>query len=309
MSAAIVIVPTTITDAMLVSCTIAEPDTGETPWDAGTSWTVGQYVIRTTTHRRYKNLIAGINATLPEVAALEVSPRWLDVGPTNRWAQFDRKIGTSSAVATTMTTVIKPGSAEGLALLELVGRRVDITAVDRSGGIEIYSRSINLDATQIDSVYDWMFNERVQRSNVVFVDLPGQYPRMEITVTVTSTEGASIGVLAAGRAHNIGSTERGAGAGIINFGSVKNDGFGGRDWEEGDFARRVTLPIQGTWDDYNRIDRLLTKQRSTPCIYIGSQLETMEPLLAYGVYRDLYITVPQFPITRMNLEVEGLSNS
>lgn len=31
--------------------------------------------------------------------------------------------------------------------------------------------------------------------------------------------------------------------------------------------------------------------------------------MAYGVYRDLYITVPNYPTIAMNLEIDGMSNS
>ena len=101
----------------------------------------------------------------------------------------------------------------------------------------------------------------------------------------------------------------GAGAGIINFGKVTDDGFGNRTWIEGDWANRVTLPLIGNTADFNRIHRQLASVRSTPCIYIGSSLDSMEPLVAYGVFRDLYITVPNYPTIAMNLEIDGMSNS
>lgn len=304
-----VIVPTPITDAMLVSCTTAEPASGEVLWSAATSYTVGQVVARSTTHRRYQNLIAGVDATLPETAALAVPKRWLDIGTTNRWAQFDRKIGTATTSTGTLTTVIKPGSADGLALLGLVGVGVSVSGKSATGGSIIYSKTIDLDGSIIGSVYDWMFGERIQKRNVVLTDLPGQYPSMEITVTITSTSGAAVGVLAVGRVMTIGATEYGAGAGIINFGKVSDDGFGNRTWIEGEWANRVTLPLVANRGDLNRIHRQLAGVRSTPCIYIGSDMDSLEPLICYGVFRDLYITVPNFSTIALNLEIDGLNNA
>ena len=306
---AIMIVPTVITDAMLVSCTTAEPASGEAAWNAATSYTVGQVVIRTTTHRKYENLIAGVNATLPELATTGVTPRWLDVGATNRWAQFDKKIGTATTSTGNLTTVIKPGSAEGLAILDLVGRTVSVSIKTATGGTVIYSKTVDLDGSIVESVYDWMFGDIIQKRNVLLTDLPGQYPSMEVTVTVNSTTGAAVGVLAVGRSTTIGSTEYGAGAGIINFGKVADDGFGNRTWIEGEWANRVTLPLIANTSDFNRLHRQLAAVRSTPCIYIGSSLDSMEPLVCYGVFRDLYITVPNNPTIALNLEIDGMNNS
>ena len=303
------IVPTVITDAMLVSCTTAEPAAGEVLWDAATSYTVGDVAIRTTTHRQYECLIAGVNATLPESSTTGVTPRWLDIGPSNRWAQFDKKIGTATTSTGNLTTVIKPGSAEGLALLDLVGRSVDVIVKTDTGGVVVLTRTIDLDGSIIGSVYDWMFTDFVQKRNAILTDLPGQYPSMEITVTVNSTTGAEVGVLAVGWSSTIGATEYGAGAGIINYGKVSDDGFGNRTWIEGDWANRVILPLIANTSDFNRLHRQLAAVRSTPCIYIGSSLDSMEPLVCYGVFRDLYITVPNNPTIALNLEIDGMNNS
>ena len=298
------IVPATATDALLVSCTVAEPASGETTWNAATAYTVGQEAIRTTTHRKYKRIVAGTTATEPE----NDTTNWLDIGATNRWSQFDRKVGTKTTGTTSVTTVIKPGSAEGLALLDVLGTSVDVTVRETPGGSIAYTRSIDLDASIVTSVYDWMYGEYSQRLNVVLTDLPGQFPSCEITVTVNSTTGSAIGVLAVGRVQALGATEYGAGAGIINWGKVTDDGFGNREWIEGEWANRVTLPIVANKSDMNRLHRQLAAVRSTPCIYIGSALADFEPLVCYGVYRDLYITVPYYSVVQMNLEIDGLNN-
>ncbi len=308
-SAAVTRAADVVTGSGLVYSPTAEPASGETLWNAATSYTVGQVVARTTTHHLYENLIAGVNATLPENATTGVTPRWLDLGATNRWSQFDQKIGTATTSTTSLTTIVKPGLGEGLALLDLIGVTAKISATDAGSGVVIFERTVDLDSTTIESVFDWMFSDRVQKRNVVITDIPAQYPNMVVAVTIESTTGSAIGVFAVGRAIFIGATEYGAGAGIINFGKVTDDGFGNRTWIEGYWANRVTLPMVGNTSDFNRIHRQLATVRSTPCIYIGSALDSMEPLVCYGVFRDLYITVPNYPSIAMNLEIDGMSNS
>ena len=303
------IVPVQITDAMLVSCTVPEPAPGETEWNAATAYTVGQVAIRTTTHHKYKRLVAGTTPALPESDIVN----WLDIGATLKWAQFDRKIGTQTTGPSPLTTVLRVGSAEGLALLELQGQTARVRQYDKAitdpAKVLVFERTIDLDGLVVTDVYDWMFGTSEQKLNAVITDLPGQYTSGDIEVTITSSGTVGIGVLAVGRSHSIGAVEYGAGAGIINWGKVSEDGFGGREWLQGDWASRVTLPVIAERFDFPRIHRLLAKQRSTPCIYIGSELAEMEPLIVYGVYRDAYITVSNYSILSYNLEIEGLSNT
>lgn len=306
------IVPTKITDAMLVSCTVPEPAPGETLWNAATAYIVGMEAIRTTTHRKYKRLIAGTTAASPETDTSD-PPNWLDIGATNRWSQFDQKIGTQTKGASPLTTVLRVGSAEGLALLELLGQTARVRQYDKPitdpSKILVFEREIDLDGLIVTDIYDWMFGESEQKLNAVITDLPGQYTSGDIEVTITGGATVGVGVIAVGRGYKIGKTEYGAGAGVISWGKINDDGFGGREWVEGEWASRVTLPVKAERYDFQRIHRLLAQQRSNPCIYIGSEIPTLEPLIVYGVYRDAYITVPNFQYITYNLEIEGLSNA
>jgi len=299
-----VIVPVAITDAMLTSCTVAEPAAGETAWVSGATYAIGDIRIRTETHKRYKRITAGAGTTAPESDAVN----WLDIGATNRWSQFDEKIGTLTNTTGTLTTVLKPGSVEGLALLDMVGTTATISVKDAPGGTVVYSRSVDLDGSIVTSVYDWMYIPIEQRINLALTDLPGQYPGCEVTVTLTSASTVSLGVLAVGRVQTIGSTQYGAGAGIINWGKVTDDGFGNRTWLEGDWSDRVTLPLIMNRSDFTRVHRQLARLRSTPSIYIGTELSGFDPLVCYGVFKDLYITVDNFPTCSLNLEIEGMNN-
>lgn len=300
-----VIIPTAVTDTALKSCTVAEPASGETEWDAATAYTLGQEAIRATLHKKFKRKAAGTTATAPESDAAN----WLEIGATNRWAQFDQKIGSRTTVPSgNITTVLELGSIEGVALLDLRGKSVTVTLKQTPGGPVAWTRSQNLDDTPVQSVYDWMYGEYRQLYNVIFSDLPGQFPSGELTVTVTgNADGAAIGALVAGRVHAIGLTQYGAGSGLLNWGKVVDDGFGNRTWEEGDYANRVTLPLVIENSDMTRVKRLLTTVRSTPSVYVAGCMPEYDSLNCYGVYRDLYITIPHYGFVTCNLEIDGLN--
>ncbi len=298
-----VITPTKITDTMLISCTVAEPGPGEIAWVSGTTYAVNDIRILTSTHKKYKRAIAGAGTTAPNLD----TANWVDIGATARWAQFDAKIGTVTSAATSTTTVLDAGSVGGLALLELTGSSATVSMLEAPGGATVYSKTIALDDTVIESVYDWMYAPFVQRKNWVLSDLPGQYPSGRITITITGTT-AAVGVLSVGRVTEIGSTEYGAGAGLINWGKVTDDGFGNREWVEGAYSSRITLPIVIDTSSFSNVYRALVALRSTPAIYIGTEISKYDPLVCYGVFKDLYMTIPNNAIGTYNLEIEGLNN-
>lgn len=116
-----VIPPVSITPAMITACSIAEPDTGETAWNAATSYTVGTQVIRTTTHKKYECLVAGVDAGLPE----NTPARWLDVGSTNKYAMFELTRNTVSTAISQLSFSVQPGvRINSLGLLGLKGNTV-----------------------------------------------------------------------------------------------------------------------------------------------------------------------------------------
>lgn len=288
---------------MLISCTVPEPAPGEALWVSGTTYAVNAEVILTSLHKKYRRAIAGAGAVAPNLD----TTNWVDIGSTLRWAQFDRKIGTRTTAATSLTTVLAPGSIEGIALLDLLGTTATITCIASPGGATIYSKTFDLDNSIITDVYDWMFNPVLQRVNLVLTDLPGQYPSCRITVTIAGFA-AGVGVLVVGRSLAIGAAQYGAGAGLINYGKVKDDGFGNREWTEGGYSSRVTLPILLEQADFSAVYRSLVALRSTPAVYIGSEIQSLDPLICYGVFKDLYMTIPNFSICNYNLEIEGLNN-
>src|SRR5450830_645245 len=71
-----ILVPLTITEAMLADCNIAEPAASEVEWVSGTAYALGDRRIRKSTHRIYEcvKAVAGGRAVLPEVDA----EYWLD---------------------------------------------------------------------------------------------------------------------------------------------------------------------------------------------------------------------------------------
>lgn len=303
MSGMKIIKPTTITPAMLASSTVPEPDAanGEVAWNAATNYAVGAEVIRTTTHCKYMRKVSGTSATLPE----NDTTNWQNIGPTNRWAMFDRKVGTATKAATTVTAVMTPGPVSGLGALELVGReaKVTLTVADTI----VYERELSLDGRIVTTVYDWFFGEYEQLTDFVLTDLPQHFATGQLTVEVSGTAGASIGVLQVGQVLEVGHTLFGGSVGINDNSRKEKDAFGNMDVTERSYSKRMNLQVVTKKSDFNKLYRKLAELRATPCIYIGADEPGNEPMINYGFYKDFGIAVSYPQLNLLNIEIEGLS--
>lgn len=297
-----IINPTTLTDAMLVSSTAPEND--YTAWNAATNYTLGATVMRAVTgvHKNYENLIAGIDATLPELAPT----RWLDLGATNRWKMFDTKVGTETTVTSPLTVVMNPGSVGGIALLELTGTQLVVSMKDVSGGTVVYTNTIQLDGTIVTDFFDWFYADYVQLTDTTLTDLPAQYTSSELTVSLTSSTTVACGVCSFGKVIGIGDTQYGATVGIISFSKKETDAFGNTVVTVRANSKRNSLKVVTEKAKFNYIYRALAALDSIPCVYIATEESGFEPLIVYGFYRDFSIDVA-YPNNHLcNLEIEGL---
>lgn len=294
-----VLKPAPVTDDMLVSSTAAEDD--YPVWNAAVAYAAGGKCILN--HRIYESLQAGNLNHAPETDA----SYWLDIGPVNRWAMFDDVVGTYTRRGGPLTVVLRPGVVSGIALMELEGRQACITMTDVPGGAVVYQRTIDLDGTPVQSFFDWFYRPYEQLTDLVLTDLPGWFPFCELTVSITATAGdVKCGVCKVGEVIDIGATEYGAGAGILDFSRKERDSFGRYSVVERSFSRRASLKVLTEKADFNRIFRTLAGLRATPCIWIGIDGPGYEPLMIYGFYRDFSIDVPYPTFHYCSLDIEGL---
>lgn len=227
-----ILVPITLTDAMLSSSTIAEPAAGETAWNAATSYTVGQRCILTATHRVYENLIAGVNATSPDQALTGATPRWLDYGPTNRWAAFDGVVNTPSTATTTFTYVVLPGFFNAIAFYGMDGATITVSIKTAPGGSVFYTYTGSLIEPAVD-YYDYYFGTIRGLSKLVLSGIL-LYANPEVTITVTAASGVTVkaGMIAFGDLRplisegQMGGTQQGASAEPFTYSYINTDAFG-----------------------------------------------------------------------------------
>lgn len=297
-----VMLPVTMTDAMLVSSTEAETD--HPAYNAGTTYADGANVIKD--HRRYESLQNGNTGNDPATA----TAWWLDIGPTNRWAMFDERVNTvTTAAASTLTVRIEPGTIiNAVALVECACESARVRFYDESANL-VYDETRNLDQTSIGDWLEYLTNEYYWISEALFTDIPpiaGGELKVDLTSAATSPK-PSIGNLAFGRVYDIGQTQSGAKVGITDYSRKSTDAFGVTSLVQRDYARRMTASVLIDNVYLRKIYKLLASLRATPCVWIGTDdLDRYTPLLVYGYYKDWSVGVEYPTYSIYSLEVEGM---
>lgn len=297
-----VIAPVTLIDSMVTASSVAEPAATETAWVSGTTYAANDVRIRPSTHRQYQRVSAGAGTTPPE----SDTANWEDIGPTQKWAMFDAAVNTQSSATGTLSVTVTPGLVGGLALMELVGSTVTITQKDAPGGTVVYTKTISLDGTLITDWYQYFFEPYVQKSVLVLTDLC-PYPNNEITITIAGAGSVKCGVCLLGMVYDIGGTQYGASAGIIDYSAKVTDAYGTTKVTQRAFSKRLEAKFMVYNTKLNKVHTILASLRSTPALWIGAEdSQYANPMVVLGFYKDFSIAI-NYPTTSLcSMQIEGV---
>jgi hypothetical protein len=301
------IVPTSITDAMLVSSTVPESEYDE--WNASVVYPAGHLVARSTQHSVFKRVSTGSSSDPPESDLIN----WTRVGPTNKWSCLDLAVGTATTVKgsgptgstdqVSMSYTIAPGQVRGLALMDMDANSLVVTMT--SDGEDVYELNLSPmgPSEDVDNYYDYFFAAIVPRRLLVATDIP-PYVNGRITVTLTGAGSVSLGSLIVGDVYQLGEVLSGASVGIIDFSRKERDDFGVITFAERSYARRMTLPLLLNTSAVDAAVNRLARFRARPVVWVGSP--SSESLTVYGICRDFSMAIPGPMVSTCSLEIEGL---
>lgn len=297
-----VIPPLEIIDAMLTSSTAAEPGPGETLWDSLTNYSVGDEVYREENHTRYRNQIAGTDATPPE----DAPDRWKKLGPTNKFAMFDTYRNTATVLPSSITVVLTPGErVDSIGLAGLVANSVTVSMT--SDGDTVYNHTEDLNTREVFNWYDYFFKPFTTKKSVALFDLP-PYTNGVITVIITATSGnAECGACVLGMYEYIGDVQYEAESDAPSFAKINRDEFA-----QAELIPRPNVPktIQNIWLEKSRVNRaraLRDSLNARPAFWAGlhdSGDGYFEALLILGIYRRFVINLrhPEHAVISLELE-------
>jgi hypothetical protein len=293
-----VVNPIVVTPAMLTS---SVPETDYAEWNAATAYVVGNRVIRASMHKVYERLVSGTTATAPESDAVN----WLDVGYTNRWKIFDQSTGSQTTNATSIVMTIVPGAVVNtVGLLNLSAASVRVKVTDPTAGM-VYDTT---KYTAIDNtIGDWdayFFDYITRTDTLIFDDLPN-YVSASIEVTISEGTTAACGVLAIGRAIELGGIQYGATMGIVDYSRKEADAFGGYTLLQRAYSNRNNFKLMIPKEIVNQVKKLLSELRATPVLWIGSQEYT--GTINYGFYKDFSITISYPSFSECVIDIESMT--
>jgi len=296
-----VLVPNTITT--IANATLAEPNTGETEWVSAASYTLGDVVIRTTTHRQYAALQTHTGRTaLPE----DDPTYWDDIAPTDLWAPFDNYVNTAATADGTLSYTISPGffdtfsvhGAQAQALTYVVSDSADQTLA--SGSLAMYEDAMGLQ--------EYLFSTLKTKSSVIVSGLP-IYPDATLTVTLLGDGQVSLGMLNIGMVRNLvsdfGGTEYGATAEPITYSRIATDDFGNTTIIKRHAATSMRASVVLAQTQANAALRVVQEVLDVPCTWIASAAPGYEGLIVFGLANGV-LSYEGPTHARLNLMVKGL---
>jgi hypothetical protein len=282
-----------INGGFLTSSSIAD---GTSPdpalWVASTSYVIGDRVRLASTKKIYENIVAGVNSTSPDISAISDTPKWAEIGYTNKWAMFDTLRNSASRAAGDISIVVTPGKRiDSVALLNLVNVSSVVVTVTSSSTI-VYSNTITTGAAEL-----------------VITDLP-PFTNMVISVVLSGPGTIEVGSVLFGNAEYIGELQYGARIGSNNFSTVNRDSFGTASLVQRGSVPKLSLTLIVKSGFIDRILSVRNSLNATPAVWIGLNpgvvSEYFGPLLILGFYNTFSIQLTSPIHATITLEIEEI---
>jgi hypothetical protein len=294
--------PIEITDSLLISSSVPEDDYAV--WAAGTAYVAGDRVIVLATHKIYEALQSTTGHS-PPAYLTGTSPRWLEVGATNRWRMLDRQVGSQTAATGDLVLTIDCSGQGYVALLMMEAVSLDLEVYDNEEEAVIFEKSIDLQtSSHIIDFYTYIFSPFLYLRNIV-ISIPNVYSG-ELTITLHS-DLAKCGELLLGNVLNLGCTNFGADVGIKDYSMKEVDDFGNYSILQRAFSKTGAFDLTISSFELEYIYNTLATYRSTPVLWLPTDAEFYSSTtMIYGFYKDFNITIQYFNSCSCSLEVEGL---
>lgn len=279
--------------------------TDSTPaWDSGTTYAGGDKVRHA--YFLWESL-QGTNLNKQP----DLNPTWwIKLGPDNMHAMFDEQVSTVSTGTTKMTFVVKPGSIDSVALINMVGITAKITSYDQVSQTVVARRVIGLSGLDVFDWYQYFFYDPLLvRTQAIITDLP-VYPNALITVEIEAlpSETVSLACAVFGLVESIGGTQYGATSGIVDYSIKDTDEFGTATFIRRAFSKRLSTRDYVDNLSLNRVQRYLYNIRATPVVWIANDDPRLEEaLVVYGFYKEFSVEIPYPSFSLCSLEIEGLT--
>lgn len=274
-------------------------------WDSGTTFSQGDIVnvVGTNYHHQF---VSVANSNVNHDPVLDTAGTyWLDMGWNNRWALLDTSVSSQTTNWQTMSyTLSFSAFADTVAVLNTYAKQIRVEMTTVAEGVVFDETFEMLSDDGITDYEPYFFYPAVMKRDLIVVNIP-QYLNYTIKVTWTA-EGEEVrcGALICGLRSNIGATQYGASIGIRDFSTKEQNDFGDFFVVERAYSKRMNCTVYVYRENTDYVANLLADYRSTPLLFIGSNLYSSTAI--FGFLKDWNEEI-DLPITPCTMDVEGLT--
>lgn len=296
--------PFTVTESTLDATNVPLDDAPL--WVSNTTYAVGDLVMWDLVV--YESLAAGNAGSNPPGTPTANAPRWVAIGPVNRWRMFNKRVGnrwlpglyTENPVEIDVT-VTPSGVVNSIGLVGISASEVQIIMI-APGNVEVYNRTFNLTMREpVTNWYEHWFNEFTQSTSIVTFDLPA-YGNAKVRAIAREPLGvAKIGTFIVGNMRKIGDTLIDSGLDFRSYSRVTEDEFGAVEVVSRGSRRSNTFRVSVDRENTDSAVMLLDRIRDEPALYVGD--ESMDSTIIVGWLRNSPATFSNIAKTTMNIEV------
>lgn len=300
-------IPFGITDSMVVSSTITEPDTSEPAYDVATSYAEFDQVsvVTANSHLVYESLVGG-NIGNPVTDAT----KWILKGNTNKWRMFDYNQGNPSVGQSPFTVVLRPGRrVDSLMLDGLKASLLDITVRNGIDGDIVYTLDGYLLSRDVNTFYGYFFAPFIYTKSVATFQVPPVADPV-IYLTLSDQSGlVELGRFAVGQSIHIGH--------IRWSPIVDSDNYSEIEWDA--FGKSTLTPVPSIPTNELKVEtekvrltavRQFRDQANAKAVVWSGMDDVVHPyqesLILFGVYRNFQIDISNQAFAVINLSLKGI---
>lgn len=301
-------IPIDITDDMLISSTIVEPDAAEPAWNSAITYAADAVVsvVSANKHEIYVSAAAG-NFNNPPATS---PTKWVLKSYTNRFRMFEWNQGDPSVATSPLTVVLRPGSRIDALMLEGVKASVvDVTVRNGIGGPVVFTIDGYLLSRNVASFFDFLFAPFIYDKVVATFGIP-PIPDPVVYLTLSDPSGTvELGRFAVGLSTYLGPIQWSPISDSDNYSEVTRDKFGR--------AKLTPIPSMPTNDIKLEPNANMTnlirqfKVKSDAKAVVWSALDDMhspyrESLVVIGVHSNFRIDISNNEFTVIDLAIKGI---
>jgi len=234
----------------------------------------------------------------------ETPLKWEDLGYINKYKLLDDSLSSITEFSGDMEMSFLVGKVDKIYMFNLYASEVTVTVTDVDTDTLVSTETVSTYSKDGGSWFNYFFNDFVYTTKGSG-DIPIGY-NTRVDILIKGIGGVSkLGLVAIGKSELIGGTLYGAGVGIIDFSEKQVNSEGETYLKQGNFKETNNLTVDVLAGSTDRVINLLTRYRSTPVIFEGT--DEYKSTIMFGIYNKFSTLLSTPTYSKLSIDVESLT--